>query len=84
MAAAEDYHYWAVRKEESIEKDNDCISDDDESHKKDTESSFVDQDSRRAFGRRLKAVLRQLGLLAWEYAWPEQSRNQGVDQLRGF
>jgi len=37
MAAAEDYRYWADRKEECIENDNGCISDDDESHKKDTE-----------------------------------------------
>jgi len=36
MAAAEDYDYWADRKEESIENDNGCISDDNESHKKDT------------------------------------------------
>jgi len=47
MAAAEDYRYWANRKEESIENDNGCISDDDESHKKDTEWSFVDQDGRQ-------------------------------------
>ena len=44
MAAVEDYRYWADRKEESIENDNGCISDDDESHKKVTEWSFVDQD----------------------------------------
>jgi len=37
MAAVEDYHYWADRKEESIENYNGCISDDDESHKKNTE-----------------------------------------------
>jgi len=36
MAAAEDYRYWADRKEESIENNNGCISDDDESHKTDT------------------------------------------------
>jgi len=30
MAAAGDYRYWSVRKEESIENDNGCISDDDE------------------------------------------------------
>jgi len=30
MAAAEDYRYWADRKEESIENDNGCISDDGE------------------------------------------------------
>jgi len=46
MAAAEDYRYWADRKEESIENDNGCISDNDESHKKDTEWSLVDQDGR--------------------------------------
>jgi len=38
MAAAEDYRYWADRKEECTEKNNnDCICDDDESHKKDTQ-----------------------------------------------
>jgi len=42
MAAAEDYCYWADRKEDSIEHDNGCISDDDDSHKKDTKWSFVD------------------------------------------
>jgi len=36
MAAAVDYGYWADRNKESIENDNGCISDDDESHKKDT------------------------------------------------
>ena len=36
IAAAEDYPYWADRKEESIENDNACISNDDESYKKDT------------------------------------------------
>jgi len=50
MAAAEDYCYWADRKEESIENDNGCIFNDDESHKQDTEWSFVDQDGRRSFG----------------------------------
>jgi len=37
MAAVEDYRYWADRKEETIEDNNGCISDDDESDKKDTE-----------------------------------------------
>jgi len=46
MAAAEDYCYWANKKEESIENDNGCISDDNESHKKDTEWSWVDQHGR--------------------------------------
>jgi len=36
MAAAEDYCYWADRNEESIENNNGCISDNDESDKKDT------------------------------------------------
>ena len=49
MAAAEDCGYSADRKEESIEKHNFCISDD-ESHQKDTEWSLVDQDSRQALG----------------------------------
>jgi len=42
MATAEDYCYWADRKEESIENFNGCISDDDKSHKKDTKWAFVD------------------------------------------
>jgi len=37
MASAEEYRYWADRKDESIENDNGCIPDDDESLKKDTE-----------------------------------------------
>jgi len=63
MAAAEDYRYWADRTKESIENDNGCISDDDESHKKDTEWSFVDHDGRRAFGREPKAILPERGLV---------------------
>lgn len=35
MAAVEDYHFAAVRNEQSAEEDNGCISDDNESHKKD-------------------------------------------------
>jgi len=46
MAAAEDYRYWADKKEESIENDNGCISDDNESHKKESEWSWVDQHGR--------------------------------------
>jgi len=46
MAPMEDYPYWANRKAESIENHNGCISDDNESHKKDTEWSFVDQHGR--------------------------------------
>ena len=83
MAAAEDYRYWADRKEESIENDNGCISDDDESHKKDTEWSFVDQDGRRAFGREPKAILPERGLVESQYARPGPPRNQGVDDLGG-
>jgi len=83
MAAAEDYRYWADRKKESIENDNGCISDDDQSHKKDTEWSFVDQDGRRAFGRQPKAILPEHGLVESQYARPGPPRNQGVDDLRG-
>jgi len=83
MAAAEDYRYWADRKEESIENDNGCISDDDESHKKDSEWSFVDQDGRRAFGREPKAILPERGLVESQYARPGPPRNQGVDHLGG-
>ena len=42
MAAVEDFRSWANRGEESTEKANSCISDDDESYKKDTGWSFVD------------------------------------------
>jgi len=83
MAAAEDYRYWADRKEESIENDNGCISDDDESYKKDTEWSFVDQDGRLAFGREPKAPLPERGLVESQYARPGPPRNQGVDHLGG-
>ena len=67
MAAAEDYRYWVDRKEESIENDNGCISDDDESHKEDTEWSFVDQDGRRAFAREPKAILPERGQVESQY-----------------
>jgi len=70
MAAAEDYRYWADRKKESIENDNGCISDDDESHKKDTEWSFIDQDGRRAFRREPKAILPERGLVESQYGRP--------------
>jgi len=83
MAAAEDYRYWADRKKESMENDNGCISDDDESHKKDTEWSFVDHDGRRAFGREPKAILPERGLVESQYAQPGPPRNHGVDDLGG-
>jgi len=83
MAAAEDYHYWADRKEESIENDNGCISDDDESHKKGTEWSFIDQDGRQPFGREPKPILPVRGLVESQYAHPGLPRNQGADQLAG-
>jgi len=82
MAAAEDYRYWADRKEESLENDNGWISDDDESYKKDTEWSFVDPDGRRAFGTEPKAILPERGLVESQYAQPGPPRNQGVDHLR--
>jgi len=62
MAAAEDYRYWADRKEESIENNNGCISDDDELHKKDTKWSFVDLYGKRALGREPKAILPERGM----------------------
>jgi len=83
MAAAEDYRYSADRKEECIEDDNGCISDDDESHKKDTEWSFVDWDGRRAFGREPKAIVPEHGLVESQYAQPGPPRNQGVDHMGG-
>jgi len=81
MAAAEDYRYWTDRKKESIDNDNGCISDDDQSHKKDTEWSFVDQDGRRAFGREPKAILPERGLVESQSARPGPPRNPGVDQV---
>jgi len=83
IPAAEDYRYCADRKEESIENDNGCISDDDESHKKDTEWSFIDQDGRRVFGREPKAILPERGLVDSQYARPGPPSNQGVDHLGG-
>ena len=83
MAAVESYLYWADRKEESIENDNGCILDDNESRKKDTEWTFVDQDRRRAFGREPKAILPERGLVESQYGRPGPPRNQGVDCLRG-
>jgi len=83
MAAAEDYRYWADSKEQSIENDNGCISDDDESHNKDTESSFVDQDRWRAFGREPKAILPERKLVESQYARPGPPRNQAVDHWGG-
>jgi hypothetical protein len=84
MAAVEDYHCWADRKEESMEHDNGCISNDDESHKKDTEWSFVEQDGRRAFGREPRAIVPHRGLVEWQYARPGPPQNQDdVDQLAG-
>jgi len=83
MAAVEDYLYWADRQEESIENDNGCISNANESHKKDTEWSFLDQDGRRAFRREPKAILPEGGLVESQYAWPGPARNQGVDDLGG-
>jgi len=83
MATAEDYRYLADRKEDSIENDNGCISDDDESYKKDTEWSFLDQDGRQALGRKPKAIFPERGLVESQYARPGPPRNQGVDQLAG-
>ena len=83
MAAAEDYRYWTDRKEESIENDNGCISYADESHKKDTEWSFVDQDGRQAFGREPKAILPERGLVESQYARSGPPRSQGGDHLGG-
>jgi len=75
MAATEDYCYWADRMEESIENNNGCISNDDKSHKKDSEWSFVDEDDRRAFGREPKAILTKCELVESQYARPKPPRN---------
>jgi len=83
MAATGDYGYWTDTKEESIENGNGCISDDDESHKKETEWLFVDQDGRRAFGREPKARLPERGLVESQHAQPGPHRNQGGDYLGG-
>jgi len=83
MADPEDYGYWADRTIESIENNSGCIADDDESHKKETEWSFVDQHGRRAFGREPKAILHERGLVESQYARHGPPRNQGVDHLGG-
>jgi len=79
MAAAEDSHYWADSKEGSIEHDNGCISDDDQTPKKATEWSSVDQDGWRVFGREPKAILPKRGLVESQYARPGLPGNQDVD-----
>jgi len=83
MAATKDYHYWDDRKEESINNNNGCISDNGESHKKETAWSFVDSDGRRAFGREPKAILPERGLVESQYTQPGPPRNQRVDHLGG-
>jgi len=83
MATVEDYCYWPDRNEESIENHNSCICDDEGLHRKDTEWSFVDQDSRRAFEREPKAILPQRGLVECKYARPGPPGKQDVEQLGG-
>jgi len=83
MATAEDYHYWADMKEEGIWNDNGSISDDNKSHMKDTEWSFVDQDGRLVFGRESKAILPEGRLVESQYARPAPPQNLGVDHLGG-
>jgi len=83
MAAVEDYRYWADRKEQSIENDNGCISDENKSHNNYTEWSFVDQDGRPAFGREPKGILPENGLVESQYAQPGPPRNQSVNHLGG-
>ena len=70
MAAREDYRYWAHRQEASMENDNSCISDNEESEKKDTEWSLVDQDGRYVWGREPKAIVPERGLCESQYARP--------------
>jgi len=84
MTAAEDYHYCTDRKEESKENNNGCMFHDDESHRKDTEWSFIDQDGRQAFGREPKAILAERELVESQYARPGPPWNQCVDQMEGF
>jgi len=84
MAAAEDYCYWAARKDESIENDNGCISYNDESHKKETEWAVLEEEGKRAFGRDPKAILPERGLVESQYARPGPSQNQGINQLGGY
>ena len=84
LAAVEDFRSWADRGEESTEKDNGCISDDDESHKKDTGWSFVDQDGSRAFGREPRPALPARGSVESRYARRGLPRSQvDIDQLAG-
>jgi hypothetical protein len=82
MASIEDYRGWADRQEQSDEDDYDCISDDDESQKKDTAWSFVDQDGRRAFGKEPRPILPDRGLVESQYARPPPDQGQdGGEQL---
>lgn len=84
MAAVEDYHFSAVRNEQSAEEDNGGISDDDESHKKDIAWCFVDQDGKRAFGKELRPILPNRGSIESQYAPPAPSQSQdGINQLPG-
>jgi hypothetical protein len=82
MATIEDYRGWADRQEQSDEDGYDCISDDDESQKKDTAWSFVDQDGRRAFGKEPRPILPDRGLVESQYARPPPDQGQdGGEQL---
>ena len=79
LATVDDYRSWADRKEEGAERDNGCISDDDESHKKDIAWSFVDQDGTRAFGREPRPILPDRGSIESRYARPPPSHSQIQD-----
>ena len=76
MASIEDYRGWADRQEQSDEDDYDCISDDDESQKKDTAWSFVDQDGRQVFGKEPRPILPDRGLVESQYARPPPDQGQ--------
>ena len=84
MAAVEDYRFWADGKGQSSEDDGCCISDDDESQKKDIAWSFVDQDGRRAFAREPRPILPARGSIQSQYARPTTSQIQDcTNQLDG-
>ena len=84
MAAVENYCFSADRNGHSAEEDNGCISDNDESHKKDIAWCFVDQDGKHAFGKELRPILPNRGSIESQYARPAPSQSQdGINQLPG-
>ena len=81
----DDYRFSADGQEQSSEEDScGCISDDDESQKKDIAWSFVDQDGKRAFAREPRPILPTLGSIESQYAHPVLSQMEDeMDLLAG-